>query len=291
MSKGTVKFKRGVPKSEEPQNVSQDQSSAQEVPVQEEVVQDSRLPVYNVDLSSIPSQGKSYPGDATISYTPYTFKIMKRIARTEETFPAISAAVMEGLNASFPIRDLTFPDFMFISLLRRMATMTDGLISVTAQCKNKECKNDVVFPVRISGSRCELEFDDLTAPELPVVVDLSFGTHSFMPMTIEQYVQLCNLGLGQDDAAELAIGCKTLPFKEAYERISEATGEDAEWLGAVEDDLYHGVRPNRAKCSKCGSEFKVRIDSWAVIIKPFRDVERPVENRIRYGHNDAPESA
>lgn len=249
-----------------------------------------------IELASpMPSKGISYPIGSKISYRPYVFGEIKKVSGSKTTFMELAKIILTGIKTSFPIGDLTFYDFLYLALLRKLSTIGDTTIIATHVCPNKKCQSSNSYEVKVGPKVCEIEFWDVDYPELPISVDLKLGeeeptTYEFSPLTILQYLELERRNLHKDPVSKLAMQCKNVDFNTVRSRLYRAYGEESDVLAQIEDLLFHGVKPINVSCPNCGAINLLQLDGGGIIIRPFRTREEVAHDRIRFGKTPAHKS-
>ena len=244
------------------------------------------LPIVDV-ASVLPSGGFSYPQNYDIKYRPYVFGEINKISEDKMPFKDIVKIALSGIYTSFPAKDLTFYDFTFLALLRKLSSLKDSKVKVTHKCSN--CKKLNTYVINVSSDEnTDLNFWEIKYTDLPITVQLGFGEetlseYTFMPLTINNYLFLANNGLEKNMSATLAAQCTSHGFDEMFRKINVVTGEDETLLREVDDLLTHGLKPIASKCDSCGVITMLRIDSNKVILRPFRRSSEVVKDRIRFG--------
>lgn len=246
----------------------------------------NHIPIIDV-VSALPSGGLSYPENYWIKYRPYVFGEITKISNDKMSFIDMAKVALDGIRTSFPIGDLTFYDFTFIALLRKLSSLRDSKVRVTHACSR--CKKLNTYVINVSSSEdTDLNFWEIKYSNLPIRVDLKFDDkeykeYSFMPMTISQYFYLCENGLEKDVCSVIASQCVNENFEEMCIKVSSATGEDETLLREIDDILTHGLKPIASECQECGAITMLRIDSNKVILRPFRRPDEVIKNRVRFG--------
>jgi len=239
------------------------------------------------DLRNLPSKGLAYPEGAKIRYRTFLAWEVRQASSDEDVdLPRILRDIAMGIETTgFPKENITFYDFLFINLCRKLQTIRQSTVYATYPCSPEDggCGHVNDFTVDVSAESPELEFFDLEFDSLPLEVDFSFGTHKFTPLTVGQYLQLEESGLENDDFANLAIQCTTLPFEEAWETFRFCADDDMYLLFTVEHLLHHGLKPLTRTCQNCSRELRFRLESGTVLIRPFRGPDVSLAGRIRSG--------
>jgi hypothetical protein len=71
---------------------------------------------------------------------------------------------------------------------------------------------------------------------------------------------------------------------EAFEFLKEINDPtDIELLQAIDEKLYHDVKPLKLKCTECGMENNYQVDLEVSTITPFRENQRFITDRINFG--------
>lgn len=239
-----------------------------------------------IPVTAIPSGGIPYPVGYRISFRPYVFGEIKIASGGRDMpFGEMAQILMKGIKTTFPIQDLTFYDFLYISLLRKISSIRDEKILASHECTQKDCKSINTYEIDISPENCEIEFWELDFKELPVTVILGDKELKFRPLTLGQFLQLERVRLEKDPVSILAMQCENLPFMTARSLLfwSMNDYEDSDLLNRVEEILNHGTKPFRVRCSACNHINYLQIDGGGVVIRPFRSDAKSVNARIRFG--------
>jgi len=281
-------------KPESPEEPEVEQSVDIEISGPDDVFSPNFSDIRSKDLPTIeltdplPSKGLSYPEGHKVSYRPYVFGEVKKVSGSRTTFEELARTILEGIQTTFPIGDLTFYDFLYVSLLRKLSTIGDSTIIATHVCPNRACQVSNSYEISVGPEKCEVDFWDVDYDDLPVSVDLKLGdegytTYEFMPLTILDYLRLERMNLHKDSVAKLAMQCVNFPFEEVRPKLYRAYGEESQILTQLEDILHHGVKPINVKCPSCGSINLLQLDGGNVVIRPFRTDEEVASDRIRFG--------
>lgn len=252
------------------------------------VDEDSKdLPIIEL-TSPVPSKGLSYPKGHKISYRPYVFGELKKVSGSRTTFEELARIILAGIKTSFPIGDLTFYDFLYLALLRKLSTIGDTTIIATHTCPNKKCQVSNSYEIQVGPKNCEIDFWNVDYDELPVSVDLKLGdpeesTYEFYPLTILNYLKLERMNLHKDPTAKLAMQCGNASFEVIRPKLYRAYGEESIVLTQVEEILNHGVKPINVSCPACKAVNLLQLDGGNVVIRPFRSDEEVIATRIRFG--------
>lgn len=238
------------------------------------------LPDTQIKVDKLPSKGLAYPAGVEIHYQPYTFGEVKSFSQSKGKMSSshtmervLSGIFVTGMDKG----DLTFFDFLYVSLLRRLSTMNAIEFRLGVGCPSCQA------PVSHTFSWEGLVFEDIPAPKLPIIVDIC-GTPEvkFKPLTVGQYQELSRLGLDEDPVAVAAMQ-SSLDFEQAKVLFDKAIGEDAALLDEIDRLLYHDLKPARVTCGTCNHQFNAALDDEASLISPFRKSNPTSGTRIRFG--------
>jgi hypothetical protein len=240
----------------------------------------SSLPDTQIRVTDLPSVGRAYPDGTEIHYKPYTFGEVKAFSQSKGKMSAAKSVerVLSGIDVNGMAKeDLTFFDFLYISLLRRLSTMNAIEFKLGVGCP--KCHKPVTHTFSWEG----LIFEDLPAPKLPIIVDICDKADvRFTPITVKQYQELTRKQQDEDPVAIAAMQ-SSLDFDEAYKTFSDAVGDDAALLDEIDKLLYHDLKPAQVTCVHCNHNFNAALDDEASLISPFRKSESASRARIRFG--------
>lgn len=271
----------------------------------------TRVSTIQIPYSGLVSQGLPYPPKGKVSYDTYSFLDMtdlnaSRLAE-EDKYEIILAGIhVEDFEPDPDLntynffygdsRDLTFFDFLQISMLRKMSNAKVNKFTVPYFCK--KCKQELehVFTLEDIG------FNSLETPSLPICITLNNGTElEFYPLTIGRYLEIAKTDLFyrympdgtimldeygnpvRNTVAFLAAMVINMDFGNAYECIANLTDlEDIDLINLIDVELAHGVLPLEFKCpARLGEivEDEEEKDKEIKLPLQFRD-KRPVCNQV-----------
>lgn len=252
----------------------------------------------------LPSGSKTYPSGYKIFYKTYSFSEIRKFSGNKLSFEENCKLVMEGVTTEgFDKWDITFYDFLYISLLRKLSTLRSPKFKILYICSQCGKNTSAVFSLE------EVDFDELSV-ELPINYVTDDVTYTFMPLTIGNYLRLVN---PEDASSRLAICCTSHQFMDAYKMISEEGDiENLSLFTEIEDHLYHGLKPFKFTCRErigeedkeakkasvekrelykdprpfCNKEYESELDGGELLIIPFRESEGTGGNRICFGKTE-----
>jgi len=244
------------------------------------------LPIVKV-TSVLPSGGFSYPKGYKIFYRPFVFGEISRLSQTKVDFPELARIVLQGIKTSFPIEMLTFYDFSYLTLLRKLSSIEGSSIKASIPCSNSECRQMNTYEVEVKAGG-DIDFWEIRYKDLPIYVDMKFDkdheeTYVFSPLTLERYLCLYEMGMEKDRLAFLAAQCVSHSFEEMLHNINVMCGDEETVLKEIDDLFIQGVKPIPVKCAYCGKVFMLRLESGGALIRPFRRPEDVAKSRIKFG--------
>lgn len=261
------------------------------------------LPTINVN--DLPSKFKPYPKGVEISYTPYTFGELKKFSQSKLSVKQRYEFILEGVTVSgMPKEKLTFSDFLFLALLRKLSSVGVGEISIKYPCN--KCGFENSNNIKLDT----LDFNDIEAPELPAYLTINGNDMEFSPLTVEDFFMLFKEGKDKDSVAITAVQCRSHQFRAAYDIIYKANPEDSDLLNELDKMFAHSLKSLKFKCQNkeapvtevldgveieklvhCDYENIVELEDPGLIIQPFRGDGGTAKNRIQFGSKLKAESS
>ena len=253
------------------------------------------LPV--IEVSVLPSKFLPYPEAAKVAYNPYTFGEIKKFAQSKFSPRSKYEFILEGVKTNFDKMLLTFSDFLFLALLRKISSLGNSKFQVTFICEECGFRNEVILNIN------EIDFKDLEVPGLPLVVEIAGTEMHFSPLSIGAYFDLIDKNLFADQMAVYAKQCTNLPYEQAHKLIYAASSDDGVVLEEIDKMVYHSIAPKLLKCKNlerkvmepgedgtdvevikpCEHENSIEIDSPEVVVQPFRPDRESIKSRISFG--------
>lgn len=247
------------------------------------------LPEIEISPSQLPSRGIPYSRGSIVKYRPYTFGEIKKFNQSKVSARETFEMVLEGISCSFDKSALTISDVLYLGLLRKISTLGSSKISVPVICNKCGALQNEILDLGSSSS--VLEFEDMSAPELPIIVTLSNNQdYEFSPLTMKDYYLALEKNIEFTDVlALMALQCRNQTYEHTYKMIQEAYPVDRLLLEEVDKLMFHELKPIKIKCKKhlgdrsCGNEIQVALDGGAALLLPFREHEKSTSDRIHFG--------
>ena len=234
---------------------------------------------YKVD--NVPSRMIPYPDGSSINWRAFTFGEVKKINSSRLDFPTLIKEVfIKGIEADgFDVWDLTIYDFIFINLMRRMATVGDGTLEVTTNC----AKCGVKTVTKLTQDHMEFEDLKIEKSDYPFKVALSGDRiYEVGALTVRNLLKVIEKNLGEEDEITILAHCilnNSKSTEELAEEIYELFPEEGDALEKADLSMLHGLNPIKIKCEHlyptgtkqlCGHITEVELESREMIISPFR---------------------
>ena len=125
-----------------------------------------------VKVEDLPSHWLPYPKGSEILLRKYTGIELRYFSDSSLTPEKEMELALDGIQTiGFDKHDLTFHDYKFLALQRRLISLESSSFGLTWYCT--KCENTVTSNIKLDA----LQFDELNIPSLPVNVKLSFGNY------------------------------------------------------------------------------------------------------------------
>ena len=237
-----------------------------------------------IKVTTLPSAFKPYSKNSTIKYNPYTFGEIKKYSDSRMSSRDRIDFILSGIYTSFDKYKLTHSDFLWLALLRKLATFGVNRFTIMYNCPG--CNK----PSSITFNDDDIAFDDLEIPKLPIILTLSSGQElHFSPITLHDYFEIEN---NLDDFIFImASQVRNIDKKKAYDIISNIKDpNDMTNINTIDNMLYHGIKSLKCKCKNklenntlCNTVTNVGVDEEGTLILPFREEKESKRNSIRFG--------
>lgn len=265
------------------------------------------------EVAQVPSQFKPYPKNTRIFANSYNYREVKFLSDSKIPLDRQYEIMLSGIEilGEMSPRDLTFFDFIYVSILRKLSSLGAQEYRVPYFCDVCDGKGLHSFTLEDIG------FKTLDV-ELPVkVMFYTIGEQKFVPLTVGGYIELYREGklwatcgkdiLTREDGSKvvdpisvLAKMCISTDYEEIYGLLSSLKEpEDLNLLEDIEEAIDHYMRPLRFDCGQplekvpqgthpsqvksCKNKISVGLLGGESIIIPFRKHGEPTESRISFG--------
>lgn len=257
----------------------------------------SPMPIMVINVNELPSRGLGYPEGHKFSYRSYTFGEVKQVSASNDVeLPQIIESVMGGITSeNFDKYNMSFVDMLYIGLLRRISSQGHLKYQLPYECEKCGQVSTVVF-----GSE-DIDFSEIKAEvlSLPMSVNLGGDEFEFSYPTVRNMLDVRKnhkeKKLKGNVSLEItAATVVNMKFSDALAKLSALTDpDDMEVLSEIDSLLFHDIKAIKAICKKtvegegleattCNHTNYVSIEGKELLIRPFRDGERPDRNKIRF---------
>lgn len=194
-------------------------------------------------------------------------------------------------------KELSYNDALFVCMYILVSTSAVYEWRFMGNCPN--CKTEFFRTVSVA----ELDFQEVSAPELPVNVKTASGdVISFDIYRVKHYLQYIGLDF-KKYSPEVALYALLAqrpeePFDEAYNRIIAVDSNDINYLRKAVKTLDHSIKPIKHLCTgtiqekdengtvvekPCGKAFDIPVNlDFLTMVPKFLDTALD-ENRISFG--------
>lgn len=269
-------------------------------PVQVEEVQlipkNERLT--QVEVTKLPSEGKSYPTGWRIIYQPYTFGEIKNASSSKMENVGVFLEPLKKITCNFNEKDITLADYLYLALAIKMSSLGTTVGTVNILCVNEECNNLITHQI----TNQSIEFDDMSEVKaFPINIQTSFGNFKAMPLTVGMFEEIMKSDKDISDPTVLASYQMThvpdeeddtpMTSEEIQDKLSLLTLEENEKDIMIiekvfEDLLFHGMKPiTDVVCDACGVDNAIFLEGEdGMLIQPFREsAPVSIEDAISFG--------
>jgi len=235
-----------------------------------------------ITVQELPSLFKPYPQGCEIAYVTYNYRDLKTISTSKNSPLENRRIQLEGIYTSFDKNLLTYMDFLYISLLRKISTLGASTHNVSIPCNKSDCPGSLEASVSIQ----DLEMRDLEIEALPISIDIGKDTLQFSPLTVGAFNFLEKTGRLEDPIAVLAAQASNMSFEKAFRILGDVKDvETISLLEYIDTAMLHEVKPITLSCSLCKNTRQINIDVNHSLITapPFRPDGESLRTRIRFG--------
>jgi hypothetical protein len=256
------------------------------------------IPTIELSPPKLPSGGKCYPRNVKVSYRGYLFgEIQNFNASKNLSLADILKRTLDGIAVSGMAKEsLTFPDVLYIGVLRKLSSVGTSEFSIKHICKKCGTVNERRF------GYVDLSFNDMEFEGEALELQLSNNkTFLLSPLTVGDVLKLKSgyaskfrkEDLSGDRIANFSIMVRNAEFDEVYKELYNLTDiDDRDALLEIDKIFNHDLKPLEVVCSndKCKFEDKLVIEGREALIGPFRGGRTADRNRVRVIKRTEPQS-
>ena len=233
-----------------------------------------------IAVLDLPSKMLPYPARSSIKFTPFTFGDIQNFNSSTLSDEDRIRFLLDGIyTTGFPRDNLTYQDFLFIAVLRKLSAFHQSKFTARFACDECGTANEQVADIS------EINFKDLEIPALPLVIDLEDGTGRELhlkPISIGAHLKLRNV---ETDRYLLAFANSVvnMPPEQALEILQKANGELIDVLEMADEMLGFGEQSLERRCTNCNHMNEFSLGDISNLIAPFHREKDAVKSRIRFG--------
>jgi hypothetical protein len=238
------------------------------------------LSVVDVNINNLPSRGLPYPPGAQISFQVMDFGTIQKFNSSELNQLSKFKFMAEGIICKgFDKKNLSYYDFVYISLLRKISTFSSTRFAIKFECEKCNHWNEQ------EGDLKEIEFSDLEITALPLIIDSPGGELEISPLTYEKFLVLLNDDKDTDQLSITAMCINNKTFSESVKLLSKASGEFLEDIDEAMSLINFSTQYIDRTCLEptCGASNHIALSEVSELLEPFRTSRNSVRNRIRFG--------
>lgn len=234
----------------------------------------------NMDL---PSRGLSYPKNFSIEYKKYSFReieffnseIIDYLEKEKIDF------ALSGIKTSFDPLDLSYYDFIFINILRKLKTWSKNYFNLSFVCPYCNEKNE-----NIKTNLNLIEIKDISEEikELPLITKINNENLEIGLLTLRDVLNLIEINEVNNPLYNFAALIKNKKLEDSYNLLNEiSNGDDIDLVNYINSlmDMNKGII--EVKCNKCNKSIEAKVKDLTAIAEPFHESERSLRDRISFG--------
>lgn len=241
-------------------------------------------------VKSLPSGFGFYPKGTEVRFSPMTTGEIETLNESDLSSLMVFKSALEGIQTTkIQPTDLTFSDFVFISLQRRLYSQTEIRCTLNTTCPN--CGTRIVQDFDFN----ELEFDE---PKDNRLQTCTLGGYKVVvgPLTIGNMISMLESERGVNTVDTLAHCIKKiyLPGSEvaevevdelfplAQEIIANTWGEEREVMNYIDSLQSHGLLPRKITCKNqaCKYEWEEDLGTPDALIFPSSKPEQSIRDKV-----------
>lgn len=240
-----------------------------------------------IQVKELPSEFKGYPKGTIISYAPLTLGELEALNSDDIEPTRAVALLLDAIHCNtLPSEKLYYWDIMYIGIQRKLQAFGNTKGTLFARCP--KCGNIVSKQFDYT----EIEFKQISAPDLPMKIDICGKPLEFGELTMMDFLQV---EVEQGELGVYARMIKNLEFEEAYNLVSNAYGIDIKKLRFVDKQLNYGMKPFFVNCTNtvknpktgkneiCNEQVALEVRSPFEVVFPDDVLEGNNDFEVQYG--------
>lgn len=242
-------------------------------------------PVTMIQVDKLPSGFKGYPEGTKISFKPINLEELEALNSDEVDASRAIAMLLNAIHTTtIPSYDLYYWDVMYIGIQRKLLAFGETKGTLYNRCP--KCGNLVSKTFNYS----EIEFKEITAPNLPMKMEVMGKKLEFKPLSIKDFLQI---DVEEGELGVFARMIQNLDYEEALPLVKAATGVDIKKLKFMDKQLHYGMKPFNVICEnqiqvddkmeECGHNVVLEVRSPFEVVFPENELDLDNEFEVQYG--------
>jgi hypothetical protein len=242
------------------------------------------------EVKVLPSGFGFYPKGTQVRFSPMTTKEVETLNESDLTSELVFKSALVGIETTkISPRDLTFSDFTFISLQRRLYSQTEIRCTLDTLCPSCGTKVSEEFDFN------EIEFEEPKDNRLQSCVLCGYKVE-VGPLTVGNMLDMLESERGVNTIDTLAYCIKKIYVPDsnvievepeellplAKEIISNTWGEDREILNYIDNLQTHGIKPRKISCRNkaCGHTWEEELGTADALIFPSSGHSQSIRDKV-----------
>lgn len=242
------------------------------------------------EVKALPSGFGFYPKGTVVRFSPMTTGEIEALNEGDLNSELVFKSALAGIQTTkIQPTDLTFSDFVYISLQRRLYSQTEIRCTLNTACPS--CGTEIVQDFDFS----EIEFDE---PKDNRLQTCELGGYKVVvgPLTVGAMIQMLESEKGVNTIDTLAHCIRKiyLPdsairevepeelFSLAQDIISNSWGEEREIMNYIDDLQSHGIKPRKMVCKNkaCRCEWEEDLGTPDALIFPCNRPRQSLGSKV-----------
>lgn len=274
---------------------------------QEALLPKFKTSLTNIEVDTLPSQGKIYPEDFAVYFAPLTFGEMKFLSGSAVRDKESIEFFMSKITCNMPVENLTYFDFFYLTVMIKLATFGTGEYSIIYECSKCGSTQETGF---VSS---EVIFEELRIPFPVTAVGNNGETYEFKPMTVGNYLKSTNRKVKDDYDEYMAYCLVGIETQEERRKIirEQFNGPSVSILEMIDASFFHGVQDIQVSCKHqeiintgefdvegeeitreevCGENHNIPFFALPEYIITKDELKESIRNRVHFGLQDGNQS-
>lgn len=254
------------------------------------MTEDFKITKVMIECKQLPSGFGFYPKGTQVRFTPMTTKEVEILNESDLSNLMLFENALEGIQTTIiNPRDLTFSDFLFISLQRRLYSQTEIMCTLNSTCP-------------VCGTRLleEFDFNDIEFEQpkdsRPQSCEIGGYRVEIVPATIGAIIDMLKSEEGVTTVGTLAHQIRKIynPQSEiipipddkmeelAYELVANSWGEEREIFNYIDELQRHNIKPRKLVCKNkaCASEWEEDLGNPETLIFPSNRPRQSIADKV-----------